>query len=67
LIQRKPFSLWVGCGNEDESRSRWGLFVEAQTGILQKLFGHTDTSSAVNSLEKLIERLVRDAAFEDAR
>jgi hypothetical protein len=67
MVQRKPFSLWVGCSNEDHSLSRWGLFVEAEKGILQKLFSRADTSSSVSGLEKEIERLVREAGFEDVQ
>jgi len=65
MVHRKPFSLWVGCGNEDESQTRWGLFVEAEKGILHKLFGRKDTSSSVRTLENNLEKLAREAGFED--
>ena len=64
MVQRKPFSLWIGCGNEDGELSRWGVFVEAQLGIAQKLFKLIDPTGAVLELERALEKCVRDAGFE---
>ena len=58
MVQRKPFMLWVGCGNEDGDTQRWGLFVAAESGVLQRLFSRVDTSSAVAALEKQLENIV---------
>ncbi|WP_428623005.1 hypothetical protein [Sedimenticola sp.] len=65
MVYRKPFSLWVGCGNEDESKTRWGLFVEVEKSLLQKLFGSADATTSVAALENHLETLVREAGFED--
>ena len=65
MVQREPFSLWIGCGNEEGNPSRWGLFVEAELGVLQKLFKRIAPSTSVNALEQDIERFVREAGFED--
>lgn len=65
MVHRKPFSLWVGCGNEDKSQTKWGLFVEVEKSLFQKLFGSADTSASVVALENCLETLVREASFED--
>ena len=59
MVQRKPFPLWIGCGNEDERTNRWGLFVKAEPVFLGKLLVHVDPSSVVNDLEGQIERMIR--------
>ena len=65
ILQRKPFSLWIGCGNEDGEKTRWGIFVEAKQGIFQRLFKKIDTKSLVLKIENDIERLVMESGFED--
>lgn len=65
MLQRKPFSLWVGCGNEDGNLTRWALFVEAEKGLFQKLFKKIDPSAEVGVVEKELEKLVRAAGFKD--
>ena len=59
MIQRKPFRLWVGCGNEVGNFQQWGLFVEAESGLFQKLFKRVDPSPSVAALEQELEKIVR--------
>ena len=66
MVQRKPFRLWVGCGNEDGSTTRWSLFVEAELGIFQKMLKRIDPSSSVSALEQELEEAIRsESAFTD--
>ena len=39
LVQRKPFMLWVGCGNTDGSRDEWRAFPIAERTLLQRMLG----------------------------
>ena len=59
MIQRKPFMLWVGCGNEVGKSKQWGLFAEAELGIFQKLFKRADPSHSVVALEKDLEKIIK--------
>lgn len=65
MLQRRPFSLWVGCGNEDGSTARWGLFVEAEIGLFKKLFDKPDPTPEVKAVETKLEKLISDAGFKD--
>ncbi len=58
MVQRKPSTLWVGCGNEDGSLKKWYIFVRAESGILQKLFKRADLLSAVTVLEQQLEKII---------
>ena len=51
MVSRKPFMLWIGCGNEDGSEDRWSIFVEAEVSLWQKLFNRIDTKPAIVELE----------------
>ncbi len=76
MCSRKPFMLWVGCGNVQDyettkpsdpipkgSDVTWTCYVTAEPPILARLFKRVDTTSAV---EKLFEQ-VRSALLEDSR
>ena len=72
MVQRKPFSLWIGCGNEDGKTNRWSVFVEAEPGFFQKLFKRVDPSPSVSDLEQKLERIIKaesgcaDVSWESA-
>ena len=65
MLQRTPFSLWIGCGNEDGSITRWSMFVEAEKGIFQKLFSKIDPTPEIKAVETKLEKLVSGAGFKD--
>ena len=60
MIQRKPFMLSVGCGNEDGKTNRWMLFVEAELGLFQKFFRRINTTTSVAGLENQLEDVIRN-------
>jgi len=62
MVHRKPFMLWVGCGNEAGNAKQWGLFVEAEPGLLQKVFKRVDASPSVTVLEQQLETIVKAAS-----
>lgn len=59
MIQRKPFMLWVGCGNEVDNSKQWGIFVEAESGLFQKLVKRVDPSDSVAALEQELEKIIK--------
>jgi hypothetical protein len=66
MVQRKPFPLWIGCGNEDGSKTRWSLLVTAEPNIFQKILKRVDTAPAVSALETELEQIVRaEPGLED--
>ena len=65
MLQRKPFSLWVGCGNEDGSTTRWSLFVEAERGIFSRILSKADPAPVVKAVEIKLEKLISEAGFKD--
>lgn len=60
MVRREPFRIWVGCGNEEGSEKRWGLFVVAEIGLFEKLIGRRSESAVVAELERELEAIVRN-------
>jgi len=67
MLKRKPFSIWVGCANEEGSTTRWCLFVEAEMGIVQKLFNKTDPRTEIKALESTLESVIAGQGFRDIK
>ena len=59
MVHRAPFPLWIGCGNEDGSTTRWSVFVEAEPGLMQRLFKRVNSAPAVAALEQRLETLLK--------
>ena len=59
MLSRKPFLLWVGCGNVDESvdddpsnnRVIWHCFSSAEVPLFKRLFTRLDTATALSKLD----------------
>ena len=59
MLSRKPFLLWVACGNVDESmeedssnnRIIWHCFPSAEVPLLKRLFTRPDTAAALSKLD----------------
>ena len=65
-VEGRPFSLWVGCGNEDGSETRWMLFAQAEPNLVQRLFKRVDTAPALDGLQRhLLEMVESDPAISD--
>ncbi len=67
MLHKKPYSLWVGFGNEEGSTTRWGIFVEAEIGIFRKLFHKFDPVAEIKVVEKQLEKIVSSAGFQDVK
>ena len=67
MVQRKPFPLWVGCGNKDGSTEQWMVFVETEPNYLQKLLKKADPDSLLIQLQEEVEQIVNeDPAISNA-
>jgi hypothetical protein len=58
MVYRKPFMLWLGCGNTDGSTTEWSVFPVAETAILQRLFRRVDPTSEIAALRNHLSELV---------
>jgi len=71
ICKRKPFLLWIGCGNMDESDEEtnktvqkenivWHCFVEAEISFFKKFFSKVNTIEAMeklnNELKDILEK-----------
>ncbi len=58
IVSRKPFMLWLGCGNTDGSTAEWSVFTVAELSLMQRLFGRIDPTSEVEKLKTHLSELV---------
>ena len=58
MVSRKPFLLWIGCGNVQGSPGEWRLFVEAEPSIMQRVFKNVNPTAVVAELAEHIAQLV---------
>src|SRR5690606_7994391 len=58
LVARKPFMLWLGCGNTDGSTTEWSVFPVAELSLMQRLFRGIDPTSEVEKLKAHVAELV---------
>ncbi len=58
LVARKPFMLWLGCGNTDGSTTEWSVFPVAELSLMQRLFRRIDPTSEVEKLKAHVAELV---------
>jgi hypothetical protein len=75
MCQRKPFRLWIGCGNVEVDTAEksddvlpdagaivWHLFVVSEPGLLQRLLNKAGTADATARLSSVVERLLKGEA-----
>ena len=58
MLSRKPFMLWLGCGNTDGSTSEWSVFPVAETTMLQRLCKRADPAPEIERLKAHLSELV---------
>lgn len=58
MVARKPFMLWLGCGNTDGSTTEWSVFPVAESSLIQRLFRRIDPNSEVERLRAHLAELV---------
>ena len=58
MVSRKPFMLWLGCGNTDGSSTEWSIFQTAEVSLVQRIFKRPDTSTAQEGLWQHVKAVV---------
>lgn len=58
MVSRKPFLLWLGCGNTDGSTIEWSVFTAAEMKALQRIFKRADPAPEIEKLNGHLSALV---------
>ena len=58
MVSRKPFMLWLGCGNTDGSTTEWSVFPVAELSTLQRVFKRVDPAPEIEKLKAHLSALV---------
>jgi hypothetical protein len=58
MVSRKPFVLWLGCGNTDGSTTEWNVFPVAELSTIQRLFKRTNPASEIEKQRAHLAELV---------
>ena len=71
MCQRAPFTLWIACGNRDDSVTAkeddpppraneiiWHCFPVAEVSLIQRLFKKIDTSGALDKLDIELKKII---------
>ena len=58
MIARKPFMLWLGCGNTDGSTTQWTVFPVAEPSLFHRIFRRADSAHRVEQLRVQLVELV---------
>ncbi len=61
-LRRNGCDIYLRCGNEDGSTTRWALFGEARKGLLERLMGKGDADVQLEALDGDVEEILRGDA-----
>ncbi len=50
MVSRKPFLLWLGCGNVEGSTTEWMVWPVAEVSLFRRFVKRIDTTPAVDRL-----------------
>lgn len=59
MLSRKPFMLWIGCGNVEDSTTEWLAYVVAEPGLLQRIFRSVDPAPELQRLSALLGEIMQ--------
>lgn len=60
IVMRKPYLLWIECGNRAGRTDEWGAFVVAEPSFFQRLSGSVDPRPTVASLHQVLNEIMRE-------
>ena len=60
MLIRKPYRLWIGCGNRYGCIDEWCVFVEAEPNIFQSVFRRIDSGQSVNRIYKILQEIIHE-------
>jgi hypothetical protein len=58
MLSRKPFLLWLGCGNTDGNTNAWSVSTVVELSTIQRIFRRTDPTPEVEKLTAHLLELV---------
>lgn len=58
MVSRKPFMLWLGCGNIQDSTTEWTIFLVAEPSLIQRLFKRVNPVPQIEQLRAHMAELV---------
>jgi hypothetical protein len=58
VVSRKPFLLWLSCGNVDGSETEWMVYPVAEPSWIQRLFERINTRPALEGLWRHVREIV---------
>ena len=58
MVSRKPYVLWLGCGNTDGSTTEWNVFPVVEFSIMQRLFKNKNPTQEIEKLVAHLTELV---------
>ena len=58
MVSRKPFMLWLGCGNTEGCTTEWSVFPVAEPSLMQRLFRRVDPTYELEKLKAHLAELV---------
>lgn len=58
MLSRKPFMLWLGCGNTDGNTTEWSVFPIAEISMVQRLFKRVNPAPEIEKLRCHLSELV---------
>jgi hypothetical protein len=61
MLARKPFTLWIGCGNRGESADEWIAFVAAEATPLKRVLGTLDPSEEMSRVSEALGEIMKSA------
>jgi hypothetical protein len=60
-VENEDFSLWIGCGHYQEYPDGYLCFIEPHSPNIRKLFRKIDTRERVASLQRALDKVLREA------
>jgi hypothetical protein len=58
VVSRRPFLLWLSCGNIDGSETEWMVYPVAEPSWIQRLFKRVNPEPALEGLWRQVQELV---------
>lgn len=60
IVTRKPYLLWIGCGNRAGRTDEWGAFVVGEPSLFQRLSGSVDPRPTVARLHQVLDEIMHE-------
>jgi hypothetical protein len=61
MLARKPFRLWIGCGNTGDRTDEWSAFAAAEGAFLKRTLGVVDPTDQVARVSAALGEIMKSA------